>query len=232
MFIEANNLKKTYGKDAQKINALDGATLEIEKGETVVILGPSGSGKSTLMNIIGGIDSATSGSIVVDGKSVNKMNNSDLVEYRRQNIGFIFQTYNLVSDLTAKENVQLMQDISTDTFPVDEILHELGIEKYADHFPKEMSGGQQQRVAIARAVVKKPKILLCDEPTAALDSKTSQEVLALIEKMSKSHNITVIIVTHNELIAQIADRIIKLKDGKIIKNDLNDHKISASRLEL
>lgn len=232
MFIEVNDLKKIYGKEAQKTNALDGATLSIEKGETVVILGPSGSGKSTLMNIIGGIDSASSGSIVVDGKSVNSMSNSELVEYRRKNIGFIFQTYNLVSDLTAKENVQLMQDVSDDTFPVDDILNELGMEKYADHFPKEMSGGQQQRVAIARAVVKKPKILLCDEPTAALDSKTSQEVLELIEKMNKSHNITVIIVTHNELIAQIADRIIKLKDGRIIKNYLNDNKISASEMEL
>lgn len=232
MFIELKNVTKKYGDGENAVYALRSTNLEMEEGEIVVALGPSGSGKSTLLNIIGGLDNADEGSVKIGDLQLSNMKSNQLSEYRRKDIGFIFQTYNLVSDLTAYENAELITDTANDIIPVDTLFEELGLTQYKDHFPKELSGGQQQRVAIARAMVKKPRILLCDEPTAALDSKSSKDVLTLIEKMNKKYKTTIIIITHNEIIAGMADRIIKLKDGKIVENYKNPNKISSDELEM
>ena len=232
MFIELKKVTKKYGSGENAVYALRSTDLEMEEGEIAVALGPSGSGKSTLLNIIGGLDNVDEGSVKVGDKQLSDMRSGQLSEYRRKDIGFIFQTYNLVSDLTAYENAELISDTADDTIPVDTLFEELGLTQYKDHFPKELSGGQQQRVAIARAMVKKPRILLCDEPTAALDSKSSKDVLSLIEKMNKEYKTTIIIITHNEIIAGMADRIIKLKDGEIRENYKNPNKISSDELEM
>lgn len=232
MFIELKNVTKKYGSGENAVYALRSTDLEMEEGEIAVALGPSGSGKSTLLNIIGGLDNVDEGSVKIGDKQLSDMRSGQLSAYRRKDIGFIFQTYNLVSDLTAYENAELISDTADDTIPVDTLFEELGLTQYKDHFPKELSGGQQQRVAIARAMVKKPRILLCDEPTAALDSKSSKDVLSLIEKMNKEYKTTIIIITHNEIIAGMADRIIKLKDGEIRENYKNPNKISSDELEM
>ena len=232
MFIELKKVTKKYGSGENAVYALRSTDLEMEEGEIAVALGPSGSGKSTLLNIIGGLDNVDEGSVKVGDKQLSDMRSGQLSDYRRKDIGFIFQTYNLVSDLTAYENAELISDTADDTIPVDTLFEELGLTQYKDHFPKELSGGQQQRVAIARAMVKKPRILLCDEPTAALDSKSSKDVLSLIEKMNKEYKTTIIIITHNEIIAGMADRIIKLKDGEIRENYKNPNKISSDELEM
>ena len=202
----------------------------MEKSEIVVILGPSGSGKSTLLNILGGLDKATEGSMIVDGKDLEKMSAKELEIYRREKLGFVFQSYN--PDLTVRENVEMTAELVKDPLDVDALIENLGLTKYEKHFPKELSGGQQQRVAIARAMVKKPDILLCDELTGALDTKSSKDVLRRVQKMNDTYKTTVVIITHNLNIAQMADRIIKITDGKVTSNLKNADKKRVEEMEL
>ena len=221
-FIELKNVKKTYVIGEQKFNALDGVNLEINEGELVVILGPSGAGKSTLLNLLGGMDKVTSGSIVIDGKNIAKYNDKELTKYRAEEVGFIFQFYNIMPTLTVDENINLIKEVTKTNKNSKDVLKSVGLSKHANKFPQELSGGEQQRVSIARAIMKSPKVLLCDEPTGALDSKTGVEVLKLLKNQSKEKT-TVIIVTHNSLISEIADRVIKIKNGKVESNIINKH---------
>lgn len=232
MFIDLKNAKKQYGEGETAVYALDGADLSVEEGKIYVILGPSGSGKSTLLNMIGGLDSLDSGSLSVEGRNIGKAGKKELTEYRRDSVGFVFQFYNLIPDLTVQENIEVVSDISDSPLNIEEVLEALNIEKYRRRFPKELSGGQQQRVAIARALIKNPKLLLCDELTGALDTKSSRQVLEFVEKVNKQFGTTIIIITHNEAIAAMADHIIRIKDGKIASDDENRDKISAHQLEL
>lgn len=220
-FIELKNVKKTYIIGDKKYNALNGINLEIDQGELVVILGPSGAGKSTLLNLLGGMDKATSGSIIVGEKDIAKLSDRDLTKYRAHDVGFIFQFYNIMPTLTVGENIELIKDITPTTKTTKEVLKSVGLEKLEDKFPSELSGGEQQRVSIARAVMKNPSVLLCDEPTGALDSKTGVEVLKLLRKECDCDT-TVIIVTHNSLIAEIADKVIHIKNGKV--GQIEEHK--------
>ncbi len=221
--IKFSNVKKTYNMGEKNFNALDDVNFSINKGEFVVILGPSGAGKSTLLNLLGGMDKATSGEIVVGGKTISNYSDSELTDYRAENIGFIFQFYNILPTLTVLENVELINDIVKNTKSAKEILKEVGLENHYNKFPNQLSGGEQQRVSIARAIAKNPLLLLCDEPTGALDSKTGMEVLKLLKKQCDSNNgeNTVVIVTHNNLIAEVADRVIRLKNGKVESNEVN-----------
>lgn len=221
-FIELKNVTKTYTIGDKKYNALNGVNLTIDQGELVVILGPSGAGKSTLLNLLGGMDRATSGSIIVGEKDIAKMSNQDLTKYRANDVGFIFQFYNIMPTLTVGENVELVKEITLTTKTTKEVLKSVGLEKHIDKFPSELSGGEQQRVSIARAIMKNPAVLLCDEPTGALDSKTGVEVLKLLRKECDSDT-TVIIVTHNSLIAEIADKVIHIKNGKLDKIEEHNH---------
>ena len=221
-FIELKNVKKTYTVGEQRINALDGIDLNINQGEFVVILGPSGAGKSTLLNLLGGMDKATSGSIMIGDDDIAKFTDKELTRYRANDVGFIFQFYNIMPTLTVDENVNIIKDVTNTSKNSKEVLKSVGLLKHADKFPQELSGGEQQRVSIARAIMKNPRILLCDEPTGALDSKTGVEVLKLLKEQCDVDT-TVIIVTHNSLIAEIADRIIRIKNGKVESNELNKH---------
>ncbi|MBQ6025219.1 MAG: ABC transporter ATP-binding protein [Lachnospiraceae bacterium] len=232
MFIEGKNLVKKYGKGDATVWALNHADFEIGKGKIAVILGPSGSGKSTLLNILGGLDTADEGSITVDGEKLSDMSQKALEKYRRNDLGFVFQSYNLTPDLTALENVEMTAELTADPLNTDELMKKLGLGEHLHHFPKELSGGQQQRVAIARAMVKKPKLLLCDELTGALDSKSSKEVLQLIEQVNRDYGTTIVIITHNELIAGMADRVLRIKDGKVVSDTVNNAKIKAEEMEL
>lgn len=232
MFIEGKNLVKKYGKGDAMVWALNHADFQIGKGEIAVILGPSGSGKSTLLNILGGLDTADEGSITVDGEKLSDMSQKALEKYRRNDLGFVFQSYNLTPDLTALENVEMTAELTADPLNTDELMKKLGLGAHLHHFPKELSGGQQQRVAIARAMVKKPKLLLCDELTGALDSKSSKEVLQLIEQVNRDYGTTIVIITHNELIAGMADRVLRIKDGKVVSDTVNNAKIKAEEMEL
>ncbi|MCB5503915.1 ABC transporter ATP-binding protein [Coprococcus eutactus] len=232
MFIEGKELVKKYGKGEATVYALDHTDFSMEKSEIVVILGPSGSGKSTLLNILGGLDKATEGSMIVDGKDLEKMSAKELEIYRREKLGFVFQSYNLTPDLTVRENVEMTAELVKDPLDVDALIENLGLTKYEKHFPKELSGGQQQRVAIARAMVKKPDILLCDELTGALDTKSSKDVLRRVQKMNDTYKTTVVIITHNLNIAQMADRIIKITDGKVTSNLKNADKKRVEEMEL
>ncbi|MCR5075850.1 MAG: ABC transporter ATP-binding protein [Ruminococcus sp.] len=232
MFIEIKNAKKQYGSGEATVNALDGVDLSIEKGSVYVILGPSGSGKSTLMNMLGGIDSLTSGEISVGGRKISSASKKELTAYRKEDVGFVFQFYNLIADLTVKENIEVVSDISEKPLDINEVMKALEIEKYSKRFPRELSGGQQQRVAIARALIKNPKLLLCDEPTGALDTATSRNVLQFIQKVNSQFGTTTMIITHNSAIADMADYIITIRDGKIAQLKKNEKKISASELVL
>ena len=221
--IKFKNVKKTYCVGEKKFNALDGIDFSINKGEFVVILGPSGAGKSTLLNLLGGMDKVTSGTIKVGNNIISNYNDSALTNYRAENVGFIFQFYNILPTLTVLENVQIVKDIVKKPKNAKKILKEVGLEKHYNKFPNQLSGGEQQRVSIARAIAKDPLLLLCDEPTGALDSKTGVEVLKLLKKQCDANNgeNTVVIVTHNSLISEIADRVIVLKNGKIESNTIN-----------
>ena len=221
-FITLKKVKKTYIVGEKSFNALDGVDLEINQGEFVVVLGPSGAGKSTLLNLLGGMDKASSGSIVIDGEDIAKYNDSQLTDYRAKDVGFIFQFYNIMPTLTVEENVNLIKDVTTTSYEAKDVLKSVGLLKHASKFPSELSGGEQQRVSIARAIMKNPKVLLCDEPTGALDSATGVEVLKLLHEQS-DEDTTVIIVTHNSMIAEIADRVIRIKNGKVESNTLNRH---------
>lgn len=223
--IKFKNVKKSYTIGEKKFNALDNINFSIPKGEFVVILGPSGAGKSTLLNLLGGMDNVTSGEIIVDGNVISNYNDNELTKYRAENVGFIFQFYNILPTLTVLENVEIVNDIVEKPKSAKKILKEVGLEKHTTKFPNQLSGGEQQRVSIARAIAKDPSIILADEPTGALDSKTGVEVLKLLKKQCDANNgeNTVIIVTHNSLIAEIADRIIRLKNGKVESNEINKH---------
>ncbi|MBQ3565747.1 MAG: ABC transporter ATP-binding protein [Oscillospiraceae bacterium] len=231
MFIEISGIKKGFGEGESRVEVLKGIDLELQKGEFCVLLGPSGSGKSTLLNIIGGIDNPDSGFITVNGEKTADMNEKNLTIYRRKHLGYIFQMYNLIPNLNIKENVEVGAYLSDNPLDVDEILNILGLYEHRHKLPNQLSGGQQQRTAIGRAVVKNPDILLCDEPTGALDYNTSKEILKLIEDINKKYGNTVIMVTHNDAIKDMADRVVKLRDGMIRKNYVNENKISAMDLD-
>lgn len=215
MFIELKNVAKTYESGEVKIEAAKNISFGVEKGELVVVLGPSGAGKTTVLNILGGMDTPTRGEIIVDGKHIENFNKRELVTYRRHDIGFVFQFYNLIQNLTALENVELSNQMSKETLDAETVLKDVGLSKRMHNFPSQLSGGEQQRVAIARALAKNPKLLLCDEPTGALDSKTGIKVLEVLQNTSRRYNMTVVIITHNVIIAGIADKVIKMKNGTI-----------------
>lgn len=230
-FIEVKDLKKTYGIKGNIIHALDGVTFNLDKKELVVILGASGAGKSTLLNLLGGMDYATSGSYIVNGKEVTSYKDKDLALFRRNHVGFVFQFYNLMPNLTAYENVKLSITHTKDYIDPKEALELVGLGERLNNFPSNLSGGEQQRVSIARAIVKKPDILLCDEPTGALDSKTGKSILKLLKSLSATGNQSVIIVTHNANIALVADRVIHLSDGKIVKDEKNLKPLEIDEIE-
>lgn len=230
-FIEVKNLKKTYRMGEIDVNALNDASFDINEGEFVVILGPSGSGKSTLLNILGGMDLPSSGNVIVEGNDITLYNDSQMTLYRRNKVGFVFQFYNLMSNLTAKENVELATEICEDFLDIDEILMGVGLSERSGHFPSQMSGGEQQRVAIARAVAKNPLILLCDEPTGALDFKTGISILKLLSDVNKKYKKTVIVITHNGAVSKMADRVILMRSGRILENYINDNPVDPERIE-
>lgn len=231
MFLEIQDLKKSFGQGDAKTEVLKGINFSVEKGEICVLLGPSGSGKSTLLNIIGGIDSADSGYISINGEKTADMNEKALTNYRRRHLGYVFQMYNLIPNLNVKENIEVGAYLSDKSLDIDELLKTLGLYEHRHKLPNQLSGGQQQRTAIGRAIVKNPDILLCDEPTGALDYNTSKEILKLIEDVNQKYGNTVIMVTHNDAIKNMADRVIKLRDGQIRKDYTNEVKIPAQELD-
>ena len=231
MYLEIKDVKKSYGNDSNYIQVLKGVTTKLEKGQMCVIQGTSGSGKSTLLNCIGGLDEMDSGSIKVDGKEILGLKPEALSDYRRDNLGFIFQFYNLVPNLTVRENILVCEYLAENPLNVDDLLETLGLTEHQNKFPSQLSGGQQQRVAIARALVKNPKLLLCDEPTGALDSKTSRDILVLLEKINEKYGTTMLIVTHNNSIKNMVHKVIIVKDGLVQKEYLNETRIPAAELE-
>ena len=231
VFLDIKNIKKHFGEGESRVEVLKGIDIEIEKGEFCVLLGPSGSGKSTLLNIIGGIDAADEGYISINGEKTADMNEKALTLYRRKHLGYIFQMYNLIPNLNIKENIEVGAYLSDKPLDVDDLLKTLGLYEHRHKLPNQLSGGQQQRTAIGRAIVKNPDILLCDEPTGALDYNTSKEILQLIEDVNKKYGNTIIMVTHNDAIKQMADRVVKLRDGMIRKNYLNETRLTAAELD-
>lgn len=231
MFLTVKDLKKSYGSTSNKVEVLKGINFEVEKGEICVLLGPSGSGKSTLLNIIGGIDDADLGYVSIDSEKTKDMKEKELTRYRRKHLGYVFQMYNLIPNLNVKENIEVGAYLSDSPLDINELLNTLGLYEHRHKLPNQLSGGQQQRTAIGRAIVKNPDILLCDEPTGALDYHTSKEILKLIEDVNKKYGNIVIMVTHNDAIQNMADRVIKLRDGQIRDNIVNNSKVSAADLE-
>lgn len=231
MYLEIKDVKKSYGKDSSYIQVLKGVATGVERGQMCVIQGTSGSGKSTLLNCIGGLDTMDSGSVKVDGKEVFGLKGKALSDYRRDNLGFIFQFYNLVPNLTVRENIQVCEYISENPLDIDELLDTLGLTEHQNKFPSQLSGGQQQRCAIARALVKNPKLLLCDEPTGALDSRTSRDILILLEKINEKYGTTMLIVTHNNSIKNMVHKVIIIKDGLVKKDYENETRVPAAELE-
>lgn len=231
MFLEIKGIEKYYGSGESRTKVLKGISTGIERGEICVMLGPSGSGKSTLLNIVGGIESADGGSIWIDGKELGEMDEKKLSLYRREHLGYVFQFYNLIPNLTVRENIEVGAYLSKNPLEVDGLLRTLGLWEHRDKVPNELSGGQQQRTAIGRAIVKNPDLLLCDEPTGALDYSTSKEILQLIETVNQKYGNTVLIVTHNDAIKQMADQILKLRDGEIRKDERNVAKVPAMELD-
>ena len=230
-YIKFENVNKKYQMGEVSINALNDTNFDIKKGELVVIVGPSGAGKTTTLNILGGMDKATSGKVFVDNKEITNLNNKQLIKYRRNEIGFVFQFYNLVQNLTAKENVELATQLCSDALNVDEILEKVGLTDRKDNFPSQLSGGEQQRVAIARAIAKNPKLLLCDEPTGALDYTTGKSILKLLQDMSRKENITVVIITHNTAITPMADKVLHFKNGPAENIEVNKMPRSIDEIE-
>lgn len=231
MFLEIKDLKKSFGTAENRTEVLKGIDFSVEKGQICVLLGPSGSGKSTLLNIIGGIDQADEGYVSINGEKTADMKEKRLTQYRRRHLGYVFQMYNLIPNLNVQENIEVGAYLSDDPLDVNELMHTLGLYEHRHKMPNQLSGGQQQRTSIGRAIVKNPDILLCDEPTGALDYNTSKEILSLIEKVNQTYGNTVIMVTHNDAIKNMADRVIRLRDGMIRKNYINENKIPASDLE-
>ncbi|EJE7234417.1 TPA: ABC transporter ATP-binding protein [Clostridium botulinum] len=231
MFLDVRDIKKSYGGVENSTQILNGISLGVERGQMCVILGPSGSGKSTLLNTIGGLDGVDEGQIVVDGLDISKLKSKELSLYRRNYLGFIFQFYNLVPNLTLRENIQVCEYLSKESLDLDELLEVLGIKEHKNKFPSQLSGGQQQRCAIARALIKNPKLLLCDEPTGALDYKTSKEILILLEEINKKYGTTILIVTHNTVIKDMVHKVIKIKDGQISNEYVNKNLIPAIELQ-
>ena len=230
-FVEIKGLKKSYGEGEAKAMVLKGVDISIEKGELCVLLGPSGSGKSTLLNIIGGIDNADEGYVSINGEKTADMNEKRLTLYRRNHLGYVFQMYNLIPNLTVQENIEVGSYLSKKPLEIESLLKTLGLYEHKDKLPTQLSGGQQQRTAIGRAVIKNPDILLCDEPTGALDYNTSKEILALLERKKKEYGNTIIMVTHNDALKYMADRVVKLRDGLISSNKINEKKLSVEDLE-
>ena len=231
MYLEVRDLHKAFGSGDSRCEVLRGISCGIEKGHICVLLGPSGSGKSTLLNIIGGIETADSGSIGIGGQKIAAMSQRELSLYRRKHLGYVFQSYNLIPNLTVKENIKLGAYLADNPLPTEDILKTLGLWEHRDKVPSQLSGGQQQRTAIGRAIIKNPDILLCDEPTGALDYKTSKEILDLIERVNKKYGNTVILVTHNDAIKRMADRVIRLRDGMIRSDEVNREKLGAMQLD-
>ena len=230
-YIEFNNVVKEYEVGENKIRALDGATFSINKGELVVIVGPSGAGKTTALNILGGMDSVTSGEVIIDGKRVDNYTEKQLTYYRREDIGFVFQFYNLIQNLTALENVELATQICKMPLSPKTTMEKVGLKNRKDNFPSQLSGGEQQRVAIARAIAKNPKILLCDEPTGALDYNTGKQILKLLQETCRKEKMTVIIITHNTAITPMADKVIHFKNGKAQETKINENPVSIDEIE-
>lgn len=230
-FVSFENVAKTYHMGEVEINALKDATFEIEKGELVVIVGPSGAGKTTLLNILGGMDTLTSGRVVLDGAEISAMNRRQLTKYRRDDVGFVFQFYNLIGNLTALENVELANQISKHPLDAAQVLQDVGLGDRSRNFPSQLSGGEQQRVAIARALAKNPKLLLCDEPTGALDYQTGKAILQLLQNTGRRTGMTVIIITHNSALTAMADRVIRVKNGTVASVERNDHPVDISEIE-
>lgn len=231
MFLEVKDLNKGFGDKSNRIEVLKNLSLNVEKGEFCVLLGPSGSGKSTLLNILGGIDYPDGGEVKINGEKMNSLNSKKLTMFRRNHLGYVFQMYNLIPDLTVRENIEVGAYLSKKPLNLDELIETLGLKEHQDKLPSQLSGGQQQRTSIGRAIIKNPDILLCDEPTGALDYNTSKEILKLIEKVNQKYGSTVIMVTHNDAIKYMADRVVRLRDGQILKNYLNDKKVKAEDLE-
>ena len=230
-YLVVNDLKKHYGDGEARIQVLSGITTTINRGEVCVMLGPSGSGKSTFLNLIGGLEDADGGTVSVGGCELISLSSKDLGEYRRRELGFVFQVYNLVPDLTIKENIEVTAHLSANPLPMEDLLRSLGLWEHRNKFPRQVSGGQQQRCAIGRALVKNPGLILCDEPTGALDYKTSKEVLELMERVNREYGCTIVIVTHNAAIARMANRVLRLRDGRLAEDEVNESPVSASELD-
>lgn len=231
MYIKIENISKSYGEGSNYVQVLNGITTQIDQGELCVLLGPSGSGKSTLLNVIGGLDTVDSGSIKINGLEITCLDSTVLSDYRRDTLGFVFQFYNLIPNLTVRENIEVCKTLSDEPLDIDDLMETLGIKDHQHKFPSQLSGGQQQRCAIARALIKNPSLLLCDEPTGALDSKTSKEILMLLEKINQKYGMTMLIVTHNDEIKKMVHHIIRIRDGMIEQDYYNEQRIAAAELD-